>query len=130
MPLVDGQTSSSTLVHSVQSLYISCYVFSNKLVLSYSTSCCASFHSGDPDQVVPFVLYTVLLDTLTHTSAVTCAGRSLFRLRKLIFLFHFHSVHFIGYNFSSPSRVDFTLKSTKFCFFLLEVGRSYHSTQF
>ncbi len=26
---------SSTLVHSVQSLYISCYVFSNKLVLSY-----------------------------------------------------------------------------------------------
>ncbi len=26
---------SSTLVHSVQSLYISCYVFSNKLVLSH-----------------------------------------------------------------------------------------------
>ncbi len=30
-------------------------------MLSY-TSCCACFHSGDPDQVVPFVLYTVLLN--------------------------------------------------------------------
>ncbi len=38
-PLVDGQNSwvySSTLV---QSLYISCYVFSNKLVLSYLLLC-------------------------------------------------------------------------------------------
>ncbi len=41
----------------------------------------------------------------------------------------FCSVHFIGYNFSSASRLNFTLKSTNLCF-LLEVGWSYHNTQF
>jgi hypothetical protein len=47
-------------------------------------SCCACFHSGDPGQVVPFVLYTVLLYTHshTHTSAAISATRSLFRPRK------------------------------------------------
>jgi hypothetical protein len=46
-------------------LYISWYVTVNKPVLSYlHTYCCAFFHSGDPDQVVPFVLYTAPLYTL------------------------------------------------------------------
>jgi hypothetical protein len=40
----------------VQYLYISCYLSDNKPVLPCRTSCCAYFHSGDPDQVVPFVL--------------------------------------------------------------------------
>jgi hypothetical protein len=39
--------------------------------------CCASFHSGDPEQVVPLVLYTVFLYILTHILAVISAGRSL-----------------------------------------------------
>jgi hypothetical protein len=48
------------------------------------TSCCTCFHSGDPDQVVPFVLYIVLLynHSHTHTSAAISASRSLFHLRK------------------------------------------------
>ncbi len=48
-----------------------------------------SRYSGDPHQVVPFVLYTVPLytPTHTHTSAATGAGRSLFSLRK----WNFHS---------------------------------------
>jgi hypothetical protein len=43
-PLISGQTVgngtlySSTLVHSVQSMYLSCYAFSNKAVLSYPLS--------------------------------------------------------------------------------------------
>jgi hypothetical protein len=52
------------------------------------TSCLACFHSGDPDQVVPFALYTVLLYTHahTHTLAVLSASHSLFRLRKSFFV--------------------------------------------
>ncbi len=49
----------------------------------------ASFHSSDPDQVVPFVLYTVPLYTHTHTLASTSASRSLFRLHKWHFRFNF-----------------------------------------
>ncbi len=41
---------------------------------------CVSRYSGDPDQVVPFVLYTVPL--YTHTSASKSAICSLFRLPK------------------------------------------------
>ncbi len=41
----------------------------------------------------------------------------------------FCNVHFIGYNFSNASRLGFTLRSNNF-HFLLEVGQSYHSTQF
>ncbi len=45
----------------VQYLYKSCYLSDQ----CCRTSCCACFHSGDPDQAVPFVLYTVLF-SLTH----------------------------------------------------------------
>ncbi len=38
-PLVDGQTSRVYCITLVQYLYISCYVFSNKLVLSYLSLC-------------------------------------------------------------------------------------------
>ncbi len=38
-PLVDGQTSWVYCITLVQSLYISCYVSSNKLVLSYLSLC-------------------------------------------------------------------------------------------
>jgi hypothetical protein len=43
------------------------------------------------------------------------------------------SVHCIGYNFASASRLQFRLginKSFSFILFLLEVVCSYHSTQF
>ncbi len=65
----------------VQYLYISCYLTINQCCRTSRLSC---FHSGDPDQVVPFALYTVLLytHTHTHTSAVPSASRSLSRLRK------------------------------------------------
>jgi hypothetical protein len=60
----DGQTRTSRVYSNnpVLHLYISCNVTVNKLVLSYL----AFFHSGDPDQVVPFVLYTAPL--YTHTT--------------------------------------------------------------
>ncbi len=70
--LVDGQTSWVYPSIPVQPLYLSCYVTNNKQCCC--TSRCATFHSGDPNQVVPFVLYTVLLYTVllyTHTSAST-----------------------------------------------------------
>jgi hypothetical protein len=39
----------------------------------------ASFYSGDPDQDVPFALYTVVLYTLTLHAGFNCALRSLLR---------------------------------------------------
>jgi hypothetical protein len=55
----DGQTSWVYSTNPVLHLYmyISCYVTVNKPVLSYLLLCLL-LHSGDPDQVVPFVLYT------------------------------------------------------------------------
>ncbi len=46
--------------------------------------------------------------------------------------FQFYSEHFIGYNSASVFRSRFCLEIYKllFSFFLLEVGCSYHSTQF
>ncbi len=112
--LVDGQTSRMDVLQQhwtvhVQCLYISWYVTVNKLVLS--TSRCASFHSGDPDQVVPLVLYTVSL--YTHTSASTGAGRPFFRPRKWHFSLQFYGVHFIGYKFASSQSFRFRLEIYK-----------------
>ncbi len=94
------------------------------------TSRCASFHSGDPDQIAPFLLYTVLLYIIIHTSAVISASRSHSLLPSLVtIVVSYCSVHFIGNNLTSTSSLGFTLKSTNFCF-MLEVGQSYQSTQF
>jgi hypothetical protein len=77
----DGQTSPAYSIHSVQYLYIN-QLLPTIINQCSRTSCCACFHSGDPDQVVPFVLYTVLLYTHTHMSAAISASHSLFSLRK------------------------------------------------
>ncbi len=74
----DGHASWVSSNNPVLHLYISCYVTVNKQCCR--TSCCACFHSGDPDKVVHFVLYIVLL--YTPTSAAISASRSLFRLRQ------------------------------------------------
>jgi hypothetical protein len=50
-----------------------------------------------------------------------------------MFSFKFYSVHFLGYNLTSAYRFQFRLEINKpflHSFFLLEVGRSYHSMQF
>jgi hypothetical protein len=76
----DGQTSPAYSSQPVQYLNINrCYPLINQCCHS---SCCACLHSGDPYQVVPFVLCTVLLYTQTHMSAAISASCSLFRLRK------------------------------------------------
>jgi hypothetical protein len=77
------------------------------------TSCCASFHSGDPNQVVPFVLYTVPQYTTTHTLAPTSNGRSLFCLQKWRFSYQLYSEHFIGYNLASIFHLQFRLEISK-----------------
>jgi hypothetical protein len=56
-PLVDSQTSRVYSSNPVRFLYIM-HLSINQCC---RTSCCASFHSGDPDQVAPFVLYTIPL---------------------------------------------------------------------
>jgi hypothetical protein len=93
---------------------------------------CAFFHSGDPDQVVPFVLYTAPL--YTHTSAAAHASHSLFRLRK----WYFRSTVAVYtalamYNLTSafPFRFRWEINKPFFTFILSAgVGRSYYSTQF
>ncbi len=99
---------STTLV---KYLYISCYVTVNKLVLSY--------------------LYTVPLytPTHTHTSAATSAGRSLFSLRK----WSFHSTKQCTLHWLQLRKrflLQIPLRNPQIFFSLLEVSRSYHSTQF
>ncbi len=105
-----GCTPPHCTVH-VQRLYISCYLSVNKPVLSTSRLAC--FHSGDPDQVVPFALYTVLLYTHTHTSAAL-APVALSPAFVSDFCFKFHSVHSIGYNFHSTFSLAIPIKKQQF----------------
>jgi hypothetical protein len=115
-PLVDGHTSwvyYSNLYYMYLSINQCC-----------RTSCCASFHSGDPDQIVPFVLYTVPPYFHTHTLAST--GAVTFFASILQCTLHWLQLC------KRFFRTWFRLKIYKLfvLFFLLEVGRSYHSTQF
>jgi hypothetical protein len=101
----DRQTSRVYSTTLVQCLYISCYLSSNKPVLLYPLL--RLLPQRWPDQVVPLVLYTVLLYTHTHTLAAISTSHSLFRIRKCYFGLKFCSVHFIGYNFYSTFRLRF-----------------------
>ncbi len=92
------------------------------------TSCLACFHSGDPDQVVPFALYTVLLYTHTHTSAVISARRSLSPASVSDFCFKCCSVHFIGYNFHSTFCLRFRLEINSFLQIQFSVGSKQRAT--
>jgi hypothetical protein len=87
------------------------------------TSCCASFHSGDLDQVVTFVQYTVLLYILTHMSAVPSAGRS------LSFTFVSYNYKFLLLQLLKHFLLRFRLEIYKLSF-SVGVGCSYHSTLF
>jgi hypothetical protein len=110
----------------VSTPYINVYVSRNKLVLSYLLSRLLSQwwpRSG-------CTLCTVHCTSVhSHMSVVTSAGCSLFCPWTWYFV-PFRSVHLNSYNFLSASRLDFPLKSTNFCFSLLKVSCSYHSTPF
>jgi hypothetical protein len=95
-----------------QSLYRSCYVTADKLVLSYLSL--RLVPQWWPWPGVPFVLYTVLLYTHTDMSEPTSVGRSLFCLCKWHFSFQFYNVHFFSYNLASAFRSLRNLQT--FCF--------------
>ncbi len=94
------------------------------------TSCCTCFHSGDPNQFVPFVLYVLYTELLyTHTSAALSASRSSFRLHKWYFVLKFCSVHFIGYNVHSTPCLLFRLEIINlFPKFVRSVGSKQRAT--